>query len=137
MTAEVIYIGALRNRAVHVQSGTEIRIDAPKDNQGLGEAFSPTDLVATALAACMLTIMGIAAAGRGWDIDGTRASVLKVMASAPRRIERIELRIEFPDSARSLSEEAKELLERAARTCPVALSLHPDLVQAIEFVWGA
>jgi len=133
MTATVVYTGDLRNRAVHRNSGVEIITDAPPDNQGKGEAFSPTDLCATSLAACMMTIMGISARNRNIPIEGTRAEVTKIMASDPRRIARIEIRMVMPQ--RDFSADEKKVLEIAARTCPVALSLHPDIEQALEFVW--
>lgn len=134
MTAEVIYLGGLRTEARHIASGDTFITDAPTDNQGRGEAFSPTDTVCAALASCMLTIMGIYAQGRQWDISGTKASITKIMAAQPRRIARIEMHISVPDFGGSRID--KENLEKAARTCPVALSLHPDLEQHIVFSWA-
>jgi uncharacterized OsmC-like protein len=133
MTATVVYHGELRTGAVHQRSGVEIITDAPPDNQGKGEAFSPTDLCATSLACCMMTIMGISARNRNIAIEGTRAEVNKIMASDPRRISRIEIRMIMPPHP--FTPEEKKVLEIAARTCPVALSLHPDIEQALEFVW--
>lgn len=133
MTSQVTYKNGLRTSATHLKSGTNIITDAPTDNHGKGEAFSPTDLVATALASCMLTIMGIKADAKGIDIEGTKADITKVMASGPRRISETQVTITMPK--KSYSEDDKKLLEHAAKTCPVARSLHPDLVQAVAFVW--
>lgn len=133
MTSEVIYQGKLRTSAVHLKSGNNIITDAPTDNHGKGEAFSPTDLVATALASCMVTVMGIAADKRDWNIDGTKAEITKTMASDPRRISQVDIVITMPQQ--DYSDEQKRLLEKVAKTCPVAKSLHPDLVQAVEFKW--
>lgn len=130
---QVTYEGDLRTSATHQKSGTNIITDAPTDNHGKGEAFSPTDLVATALASCMITIMGINADKKGLDIKGAEAKINKIMASNPRRIERVEIKIEMPKNG--YSEAEKALLERVAKACPVAKSVHPDLVQAVEFVW--
>lgn len=129
----VEYRGSLRTNATHVKSGNEIITDAPTDNKGKGQAFSPTDLVATSLASCMLTIMGIRADKMNLDISGTRAEIQKLMASNPRRVEEIIVDITIP--ARSFSAKDKTILEKAARTCPVALTLHPDTVQTIRFHW--
>lgn len=133
MTSEVIYQGELRTQAVHLSSGNEIITDAPKDNHGKGEAFSPTDLVATALGSCMLSIMGIYARQNEIDIDGTRVAITKVMASNPRRISRIEALVTMPPN--TYSDKEKNALEHAALTCPVAKSLHPEIEQDIRFVW--
>ncbi len=133
MTAEIIYEGQLRTRCRHIQSGTEILTDAPTDNHGKGEAFSPTDLVATSLAACIITTMGIKAAQMPLDIDGTRAEATKVMASDPRRIAEIHVSIYMP--AKNYTDKDKQIMERTAHSCPVALSLHPDLKQVLTFYW--
>ncbi|TNE47870.1 MAG: OsmC family peroxiredoxin [Bacteroidetes bacterium] len=133
MTAQVEYTGALHCELTHMLSNIKVVTDAPPDNQGKGEAFSPTDLCATSLAACMLTTMGIRIRDRGISIDGARAEVTKIMASDPRRISRIEVRLFMPDNGYSTAD--KKLLEHIAYTCPVALSLHPDLEQVIELVW--
>jgi putative redox protein len=133
MTSKVIYTGDLRTKAIHLASQNEIITDAPTDNHGKGEAFSPTDLTATSLATCMITVMGIAANGRGWNIDGIQAEVTKIMAANPRRISEVHIRLTMPDGG--YSEEQKELLEKTARTCPVAQSLHPNILQKIDFVW--
>jgi len=133
MTSEVTYQGDLRTQAIHLASDNTIITDAPTDNHGKGEAFSPTDLTATSLATCMITIMGISAQSRGWDLVGTRAEILKVMAAGPRRISRIEIDLHMPKG--HFSDEDKKILEKAARTCPVAMSLHPDIEQVIRFAW--
>ena len=128
------YQGDLHCRAVHGPSGTELTTDAPKDNQGRGESFSPTDLVATALGSCMLTVMGIMARTLEVDITGTTATVEKEMASEPvRRIQRLSVSIHVPHA---LSDKSKQCLERAAHTCPVHKSLHPDVQAPISFTWG-
>lgn len=133
-TAAVEYKGALRTSAIHLKSGKEIITDAPVDNNGKGEAFSPTDLVATALASCMITIMGIRADKMGVDITGAKANILKVMTSGPRRIEEIIIDVTMPRGDFELKH--KRVLEEAAKTCPVALSLHSDTKQTINFHWS-
>lgn len=133
MTSKVTYTGELRTKSVHLQSGSEIITDAPTDNNGRGEAFSPTDMVANSLATCMFTIMGIKANQMGVNFDGSTASVTKIMRSEPRMISKII--VEF-DMNLSADGKAKTLLERAALTCPVYLSLHPDIQKEITFNWG-
>ena len=132
MTSRVNYLGDLRTSAIHIASGKNIITDAPIDNQGKGEAFSPTDTVATALASCLLTIMGIKARDLNIDITKTSAEVTKVMASNPRRISEIEITVNF---TKSYDQRIKKILEKAALTCPVSNSLHPDLKQNILFNW--
>lgn len=129
-TIETIYKGQMRTEATHMQSGSKITTDAPTDNNGRGEAFSPTDMVAAALGSCMLTIMDMAAARMGIDITGTRVSINKIMASSPRRIAEIEIDFYLPGD---FSQKDKLILERAADTCPVAKSLHPDTKQTIRY----
>ncbi|MBK9255548.1 MAG: OsmC family protein [Saprospiraceae bacterium] len=133
MTSKVIYNGELRTECVHLKSGQTIMTDAPLDNNGKGEAFSPTDLTATSLGTCMVTLMGIAARNHDIDIDGTQLEVTKHMAADPRRISAIDVRILMPD--RIYDKKEQKLLETAARTCPVAYSLHPDIEQNLDFVW--
>jgi putative redox protein len=134
VTIELEYQGDLHCKAVHEPSGIELSTDAPKDNQGRGESFSPTDLVATALASCILTTMAIAARIQNLDIAGATATVQKDMTtSAPRRIASLAVKINVP-SALSAQDQLK--LERAAHTCPVHKSLHPDVKSPIEFTWG-
>ncbi|MCY1511982.1 OsmC-like protein [compost metagenome] len=130
-TSKITYTGGLRTSSVHLQSGTAIITDAPVDNQGRGEAFSPTDLLATSLGNCMLTIVGIAARTHGFSIDGTTAEITKIMAANPRRVAEIIVDLHFPPN--SYSEKEKEIIERSAKTCPVAYSLHPDIKQEITF----
>jgi len=128
------YEGDLHCRAVHGPSGTALATDAPKDNQGRGESFSPTDLVATALGSCILTVMGIMARTLNIDLAGTTASVEKEMASAPvRMIQRLSVKIHVPHQ---VSPENRQKLERAAHTCPVHRSLHPEIEKPIEFLWS-
>ena len=134
MTSKVIYQGELRTSATHLQSGNLIETDAPLDNQGKGARFSPTDLVATALASCMATIMGIAARTHEIEMEGTAFEVEKVMASDPRRIAGIRVDIRFPEG-NVYNDKQKAILEHAALTCPVYLSLHPDLVKTVKFYW--
>ncbi len=134
LTSKVEYLGELRTEGVHLQSGKIIQTDAPKDNHGKGEAFSPTDLVATSLASCMISIMGIVALKEGYTSTvGTIAEVTKVMYAEPRRIGEIHVKLIFPKN--NFSEKEKKVYEHAAHTCPVAKSLHPDLKQVITFVW--
>ena len=133
MTSKVVYEGDLRTRLTHIYSGNEIITDAPLDNQGLAQAFSPTDLVASALGSCMMTIMGIKARGMNLDLKGTEIEITKVMASEPRRISEVHATIKFP--ANTFNDKEKTILENAAKTCPVAHSLHPDIKQELVFVW--
>lgn len=134
ITSKVTYLGELRTEATHLQSNTTIHTDAPKDNHGKGEMFSPTDLVATALASCMISIMGIVAMRDGiTSVDGATAVVTKIMYTESRRIGEIHIKITFPEN--NYSDKEKKIYEHAAYTCPVAKSLHPDLKQMIEFVW--
>lgn len=135
MTSTVIYEGDLRTVATHLQSGSAIETDAPVDNQGRGEHFSPTDLVATALGSCMATIMGIKARDMGVDLRGMAISIQKTMKADPRRIGGIELTFRFPDTL-SLDEKQRTILERAAHSCPIGHSLHPDVVVKAAFQWN-
>ena len=127
------YQGDLHCKAVHGPSGMEMTTDAPKDNQGRGESFSPTDLVATALGSCMLTVMGIMARTLDVDMAGATATVEKEMSPPPRRIARLAVTIHMPGG---VSEENRLKLERAAHTCPVHKSLHPDVEMPIHLIWG-
>jgi putative redox protein len=135
MTSQIIYKGDLRTMATHLQSGTSIETDAPTDNQGKGERFSPTDLVATALGTCMVTTMAIKARTIGINLDGTKLDVTKVMVSDPRRIGKIIVHVFFP-AGLGLDERQKDLLEKTARTCPVERTLHPDVELDMQFNWG-
>jgi putative redox protein len=132
--SKVVYSGELRTEAVHLKSGSKIITDAPSDNHGKGEAFSPTDLMSTSLATCMLTVMGIACNGRDINMEGAVAEVTKIIAANPRRVAGINITVTMP--AMNYTIEQKELLENIARTCPVALSLHPNLIQNITFVYN-
>jgi uncharacterized OsmC-like protein len=132
-TAETVYINDLRTKMTHLQSGESVITDAPVDNNGKGEAFSPTDLVASALSSCMLTIMGISAREHQFSIDGAKADITKVMASNPRRISEVHIEITFPEF--NYTPKQKRILEVISKTCPVALSLHPDLKQEIKLIF--
>ncbi len=135
MTSKVTYSGALRTKAIHIASGSEIETDAPTDNHGKGERFSPTDLVATALATCMVTVMGITANTHGINIDGTACEVEKIMAQNPRRIGEIKVVIAFP-AAHDYDAKQRKILEHAALTCPVLESLHPYCKKTVSFNWS-
>lgn len=126
---KITYIGDLRTKAVHLRSGIELITDAPLDNQGKGEFFSPTDLVATALGSCILTIMGSSAKNYNFSIDGTTLKITKIMTSKPRRIGEIILEFNFPQN--NWTEKEKKILEYCTKNCPVGRSLHPDLKQTI------
>ena len=132
MMSKVTYNGDLRTEAYHIQSGISIVTDAPIDNQGKGEAFSPTDLVATALASCMLTIMGIVAERNDIELKGTTAEVEKIMGSEPRKIDKIEINIFFK---KKFDKKSKLKLESAALTCPVSNSLNVSLKKYINFIY--
>lgn len=130
-TSKIIYQGNLRTEATHLRSGRTLITDAPVDNNGKGEAFSPTDLLATSLGSCMLTIMGIAAEKHAININGISVDITKIMASEPRRV--AEIIVEFNMPGNNFTEKEKKVLENAACTCPVAKSLHPELKQTIIF----
>ena len=130
MTSHVLYLGDLRTEATHLQSGQKIITDAPVDNEGRGDAFSPTDLAATSLASCMITIMGIAAKKRNIDMIGTSADIVKVMSPDPRRISEIQINIKFPDH---LNDKERTILQRAGETCPVSYSLSSNLKQVVTY----
>jgi putative redox protein len=134
MTSSVEYKGQLRTICVHLASASTMETDAPTDNHGLGQRFSPTDLTATSLASCMLTVMGIKARSMDFDLDGIKVMVTKQMASAPRRIERIELQFEIPPDLGTLDPKTIETLKKTGDACPVRYSLHPDIV--IQIDWG-
>ena len=132
MTSKVTYLGDLRTSSIHLQSGSEIISDAPLDNNGKGEAFSPTDTVANALASCMMTVIGIKARDLNVDFTGSTAAVTKIMQAEPRRISAIEIVFDMNVSA---DEKTKTILERTAMTCPVFLSLNPEIEKRISFNW--
>lgn len=131
-TSKVTYLGELRTSSVHLQSGSEFVTDAPIDNNGKGEAFSPTDSVANALATCMFTVMGIKAREMNVDLSNSTAEVTKIMAAEPRRIS--EIHITFTMNA-DVDDKTKTILERTGTTCPVHYSLHPDIKKEIVFNW--
>ncbi len=131
---EIFYEGQLRTRSRHGPSASQIETDAPTDNHGKGERFSPTDLVSSALGSCMLTVMGIRAEREGWNIDGARARVVKHMVAEPtRRIGRLEVFLEFPPG---VPETARPILEGAARGCPVRESIHPEIELDLQLTWA-
>lgn len=136
MTSTVVYDGNLRTVCTHERSGSVIETDAPIDNQGKGERFSPSDLVATALGSCMLTIMGIKARDMQIDITGIKIEVEKIMKSDPRRIGGINLTFHIPETLK-LSQKQQTILENAAHTCPVFYSIHPDIEVNTSFLWNA
>lgn len=133
-TVTAKYLGDLRVECIHEASGTRILTDAPVDNHGKGEAFSPTDLCATAVAACAMTIIGIYGKSHNVNVEGTHMEITKIMSTNPRRIG--EIIITFTMPANEYTDKEKLMIERAAHTCPVHLSLHPDVVQRFEFKWA-
>lgn len=134
-TSKVLYLGDLRTSAEHIRSGEKIITDAPIDNNGKGEAFSPTDLAATSLASCAITIMGIMANREALDLSGSKAGVTKIMSEdLPRRIAKVHIKFSMI-TPHFLPEDQQRKYERAAKTCPVSLSLHPDIEQVFDFTW--
>ena len=131
---ENTYLGELRTESIHLTSGNKIITDAPIDNNGKGQAFSPTDLVSSALASCMMTIMGILAQRNEIDIIGLKAEITKIMAAEPRKIAEIQVKFIFPLN-KTYSQEERTKLRNAALTCPVALSLSKDVLQKVDFVF--
>lgn len=132
-TIKTTYLGDLRTENIHLQSGSKIITDAPTDNRGKGEAFSPTDMLATALGNCIMTIMGVKAMDNGIDLTGTEIEITKIMADAPRRVSEVVMEFYFPK--KGYSEDEKRLIESVAGISPVPLSVHPDLKQTICFNW--
>ncbi len=130
-TSHITYLGELRTEITHVRSGQRFVTDAPVDNKGKGEAISPTDLLATSLGACMITTMDIVARDKGILLRGVSARIVKHMAAGPRRVQRVEVFLEMDGS--TLDAEQRALMEKTAHGCPVAVSLHPDLVQEVHF----
>ena len=134
MTSKVTYTGDLSTTAVHLRSGNQIVTDAPVDNNGKGQAFSPTDLMATSLASCFITIMGISARNHNIDIVDTRAEVTKIMTSdGPRKVKQIDIDLYMPE--KQYSQKEIKILTAAAESCPVGRSLHPDLIQNLRIHW--
>lgn len=136
MTILTFYTDELRTEATHVYSGTKLITDAPIDNQGKAESFSPTDLLAASLGSCMITIVGIAARTQGFEerLRGTKLEITKIMKSDPRRVGEIQVELTFPAGS-NLNEKERKIIEHTSKTCPVALSLHPDLIQSWKFNW--
>ena len=134
-TVQTQYLGELRTESVHLQSGNKLITDAPIDNQGKGEAFSPTDLLATAFGACMLTIMGIAGKTHGFTVEGAKIETTKVMGTNPRRIVELITEVTLPHNNYSTKE--KKIIELAAKECPVYNSLHPELKKTVTFSYQA
>ncbi|MDB5251948.1 MAG: OsmC family protein [Flaviaesturariibacter sp.] len=135
MTSTVKYTGELRTVCTHLASGSSIETDAPTDNHGKGERFSPTDLMATSLATCMITVMGIKARSMGLDMNDVEADVEKIMKADPRRIGGINLTFRIPGTLAQVDEKTKQILKNTAHTCPVQQSLHPDIDVKVD--WGA
>lgn len=135
MTSRIEYEGNLRTVCTHEKSSSQFETDAPPDNQGRGERFSPTDLFATSLGACAMTIMGIKARDMGVDLKGTKIDVLKIMKADPRRVGGINLTFHFPETV-GADDKQRTIIERCAHTCPVFYSLHPDIELDIKFEWA-
>jgi uncharacterized OsmC-like protein len=135
MTSQVVYNGELRTTCTHLRSGNSFETDAPVDNNGRGERFSPTDLMATSLATCMLTVMGIKARTMGFDLSGMKADVLKIMKADPRRVGGIELTFYIPEALRDTDEKTRAILKNIGHTCPVMQSIHPDIEVKVD--WGS
>lgn len=127
------YLGDLRTECLHLKSNDRFNTDAPVDNNGKGEAFSPTDTVATALASCMMTVMGIKARDLGVDLKGSKAVVEKIMSAQPRKIAAVHLDMTLPGNG--VSDKDRKILEHTGRTCPVWLSLHPEMDKQVRFIW--
>lgn len=137
MTSEVVYNGGLRTTCTHLKSQNNFETDAPTDNNGKGERFSPTDLLATSLAACMITVMGIKARTMNFDLNDIKIEVLKKMAAEPRRVSGIDLKFHIPENLAAIDDKTKAILKNTGETCPVAKSIHPDLEVNIDWgTWG-
>ena len=134
MTSKVVYNGDLHTTSTHLRSGSEMETDAPVDNNGKGERFSPTDTLATSLATCMITTMGIKARNMGFDLGGVEIEVEKIMKSDPRRVGGINLFFHFPAALADIEQANKDLLKRVGENCPVMLSIHPDV--EVRVGWG-
>ncbi len=134
MTSSVIYTGDLRTTCTHLKSNSHFETDGPVDNNGKGERFSPTDLMATSLATCMITVMGIKARTIGFDLNDVKIEVLKIMKADPRRVGGIELTFYIPDALKDIDEKTKAILKNTGDTCPVMQSIHPDIEVKVD--WG-
>lgn len=135
MTSSVVYEGELRTTCTHLRSGSAFETDAPVDNNGKGERFSPTDLMATSLGTCMITVMGIKARAMGFDLNGVKIDVEKIMKADPRRVGGINLTFHIPDNLKDVDEKTKQILKHTGNTCPVQQSIHPDIEVNVD--WGA
>ena len=135
MTSTVVYNGELRTTCTHKRSSSSFETDAPVDNNGKGERFSPTDLLATSLATCMITVMGIKARNMGFDLNGVSIDVEKIMKPEPRRVSGINLTFHIPEELKQIDEKSREILKHTGNTCPVQYSIHPDIQVNID--WGA
>ena len=135
MTSTVVYERALRTTCTHLRSGNSFETDAPVDNNGKGERFSPTDLMATSLGTCMVTVMGIKARSMGFDLNGVKIEVEKIMKADPRRVGGINLFFHFPDHLKDVDEKTKQVLKHTGNTCPVQQSIHPEIEVKID--WGS
>ncbi len=135
MTSTVVYNGDLRTTCTHLKSSSAFETDAPVDNNGKGERFSPTDLMATSLATCMVTVMGIKARTMGFDLTDIKVEILKIMKADPRRVSGIELTFHIPASLKNLDEKTKAILKNTGDTCPVMKSIHPDIEVKVD--WGS
>ena len=133
MTSIVEYEGQLRTVCTHLRSGNNFETDAPVDNNGKGERFSPTDLLATSLATCMITVMGIKARTMGFDLDGVKIEVEKIMKSDPRRVGGINLFFHIPDNLKNIEDKTKQILKHTGNTCPVQQSIHPDIEVNVDW----
>ena len=134
MTSTVVYNGDLRTTCTHLRSHSSFETDAPIDNKGKGERFSPTDLMATSLATCMITVMGIKARIMGFDLNEVKIDVLKIMKADPRRVGGIELTFHIPDPLKDIDEKTKAIMKNTGETCPVMKSIHPDIEVKVD--WG-
>ena len=134
MTSTIVYNGGLRTTCTHLRSGSSFETDAPVDNNGKGERFSPTDLMSTSLATCMITVMGIKARTMGFDLDGIKIEMLKIMKADPRRIGGIELTFHIPEVLKNIDEKSKSILKSTGMNCPVMKSIHPDI--EVKLDWG-
>ena len=135
MTSTVVYTGELRTSCTHIRSGNSFETDAPVDNHGKGERFSPTDLMSTSLGICMITVMGIKARSMGFDLTGVKIEVEKIMKAEPRRVGGINLFFHIPDDLKDIDEKTKQILKNTGNTCPVMHSIHPDIEVNID--WGS
>jgi uncharacterized OsmC-like protein len=133
MTSTVEYEGELRTVCTHLRSGNNFETDAPVDNNGKGERFSPTDLMATSLATCMITVMGIKARSMGFDLNGIKIEVEKIMKADPRRVGGINLFFHIPENLQNVDDKTKQILKHTGNTCPVWLSIHPDIEVNVDW----